>query len=158
MICGAAEATLEKTKHNYSLKQKAQKSAPLLGMNVSEAERIMSESAKLLEPGFSVADAEYPKFAFRDGFVILEFVDWRGREVRVRFSNAAGVKWQELDSRGPEDRDDSVYEIVDSSWLDEYLASDARTLADALKHFRLCFNACGVLDVLCTSMVIEDAG
>ena len=118
----------------------------------------MSESAKLLEPDFSVADAEYPKFALRDGGLVLEFVDWRKREVRVRFSNAAGVKWQELDSRGPEDRDDSVYEIVGSSWLAEYLANGARTLAEALRHFRLCFNGCGVLDVLATSMEIKDAG
>ena len=118
----------------------------------------MSESAKLLEPEFSVADAEYPKFALRDGRLVLEFVDWQERSVRVRFPNAAGVKWQELDSRGPEDRDDSVYEIIDSSWLAEYLANDARTLAEGLRHFRLCFNACGVLDVLATSMEIEDAG
>jgi len=125
---------------------------------VSQAEQSMSESAKLIEPGFSVADAEYPKFALRDGRLILEFVDWQEQEVRVRFSNAAGVKWQELDSRGPEDRDDSVYEIVGSFWLAEYLANNARTLAEGLKHFRLCFNACGVLDVLATSMEIEDAG
>jgi hypothetical protein len=118
----------------------------------------MSESAKLLEPGFYVADAEYPRFALRDGTIILEFIDWREHSVRVRFSGAAGVKWQEVDSRGPEGRDDSVYEIVGSSWLAEYFANDDRILADALRHFRLCFNACGVLDVLATSMEIEDAG
>lgn len=118
----------------------------------------MSESEKSLEPDFSVADAEYPKFALRDGRLILEFVDWRERVVRVRFSNAAGVKWQELDSGGPEDRDDSVYEIIGSSWLAGYLANGARTLAEDLRHFRLCFNAWGVLDVLATTMEIEDAG
>jgi hypothetical protein len=118
----------------------------------------MSESAKLLEPGFSVADAEYPKFALRDGILTLEFVDWQKRRVHVRFSNAAGVKWQEVESSGPEDRDDSVFEIDGSSWLAEYLANDARTSAEALRHFRLCFNACGVLDVLASSMEIEDAG
>ena len=66
---------------------------------------------------------------------------WREQKVRVRFSNAAGVKWQELDSRGPEERDDSVYEIVGSSWLAEYLANDARTSAEGLievcKHKKL---------------------
>ena len=118
----------------------------------------MAESARLLEPAFSVSDAEYPQFALRDGRLVLEFVDWQERSVRVRFPNAAGVKWQELDSRGPEDRDDSVYEIVDSSWLAEYLANDATTLAEGLRHFRLCFNAWGVLDVLAASMEIEDAG
>lgn len=118
----------------------------------------MAETAKLLEPGFSVADAEYPRFALRDGTFSLEFVDWRERQVHVRFSNAAGVRWEELDSKGPQGRDDEVYEIVESSWVADYMQTDARTAGDALRHFRLCFNACGVLDVLASSMDVEDAG
>src|SRR5262245_11581230 len=118
----------------------------------------MSEIAKMLHPGFSVADAEYPRFALRDGTLTLEFTDWQKRDVHVRFSNAAGVRWQELDSAGPEDRNESVYEIVDSSWLATYLTSGARTSEDALRHFRLGFNACGVLDVLAAVMTREDAG
>jgi hypothetical protein len=118
----------------------------------------MAASAKLLEPGFSTADAEYPSLALRHGTLVLEFLDWRERAIVVDFSNAAGVKWQELDSPGPQDRDDSVYEIVESAWLAEYLARDARTPGDGLHHFRLCFNASGVLDVLAESMVLRDAG
>ena len=55
----------------------------------------MSESAKLLQPGFSVADAEYPKFALQNGVLILEFLDWQESMVRVRFLDVAGVRWQE---------------------------------------------------------------
>ena len=118
----------------------------------------MSETAKLLKPAFSTADAENPSFTLRDGTLALEFVDWQKRSVHVRFSNAAAVKWQELDSTGPEDRDDSVYEIVGSRWLHDYLATLARTPADGLHHYRLCFNGSGVLDVLAQSMNMENAG
>jgi hypothetical protein len=118
----------------------------------------MSESATLLEPGFSTADAGYPSFGLRDGVLVLEFIDWRERPISVRFSNTAGLKWQELDSGGPEDRDDSVYEIDGSSWLSDYLAAGARTLGDALHHYRLCFKGSGVLNVLAESMEARDAG
>ena len=118
----------------------------------------MTETATLLEPGFSVADAGYPSFTLNSGILLLEFIDWQARSVRVRFLNAAGVKWQELYSRGPEKRDDGVYEIDASSWIEEYLSSYARTPDDHLRHFRLCFNASGVLDILAESMTLEDAG
>ena len=112
----------------------------------------MPETAKLLQPDFSTADAEYPEFFLRDGVLVLEFTDWRERAVRVRFANAVGVKWQELDSSGPEERDDSVYEIVGSAWLAAHLAAGVRDAGEELRHFRLCFNPTGVLDVLASSM------
>ena len=112
----------------------------------------MSETAKLLQPDFSTADAEHPALALRDGLLLLEFTDWREQPVRVRFTNTAGVKWQELDSTGPEDRDDSVYEIIGSTWLAAYVEAGARGADEGLRHFRLCFNPTGVLDVLAGSM------
>jgi hypothetical protein len=115
----------------------------------------MNESAKLLEPGFSVADAEYPTINLRDGTLILGFIDWHENAIEVKFANVAGVMWQETDSAGPENRDDSVFEIIGSSWLNEYLIQGARTLNDSLHHYRLCFNANGVLDVLAASMSLE---
>ena len=121
------------------------------------ARRTMSETATMLQPGFSVADADYPAFSLRDEDVVLDFTDWQKRHVRVRFTNAAGIKWQELDSAGPEDRDDAVFEIIDSAWLGAYLKTGARAAADELRHYRLCFNGSGVLDVLAASMRLEDA-
>ncbi len=112
----------------------------------------MTETAKLLSPGFTVADAEYPSLSLHDNVLLLEFLDWKSKRIRVRFVNVAGVQWQELDSAGPEDRNDSVYEIIDSVWLGRYLSEGARTPEDNLRHFRLCFNASGVLDVLAALM------
>src|SRR5262245_37424374 len=103
----------------------------------------MNETAAILEPGFSVADAAYPAFCLRNGEVLLEFTDWRERKVRVRFTNAAGLKWQELDSAGPENRADAAFEIVGSAWFADCLTKGARTPADQLRHYRRCFNASG---------------
>lgn len=117
----------------------------------------MAEIAKLLEPGFSTVDAEFPRFEFREGTLTLDFLDWQERAVRVWFLEAAGVKWQELDFSGPQCRDDSVYEMMGSSWIAEYMAAGTGREGAGLRHFRLCFNARGVLDVLATSMHVKDA-
>jgi hypothetical protein len=64
----------------------------------------------------------------------------------------AGIRWQEHGSAGPEERDDSVYEIVDSQWLSALWDAGARERAEGHRHFKLCFNAYGPLEVLTTSM------
>jgi hypothetical protein len=112
----------------------------------------MPEQAQLLDAGFSTADAAYPSFAWHGARLDLEFRDWQERAVRVAFDNPAGVSWQELDSSGPEDRDDSVYEIADSEWIAAYLRAGSHTPGDGLRHFKLCFNAWGVFEVLATTM------
>ena len=70
-----------------------------------------------------------------------------------------GVKWQQWDSPGPEDRDDDSYEIEDSTWVQEkYVASDRWELGDRLRHYKLCFNAIGVLEVLASDIKVIDVG
>jgi hypothetical protein len=117
----------------------------------------MSESAKLLEPGFSTADAEYPDFALRDGVLRVEFQDWREQPILVEFLDVAGVRWQEHGSAGPEERDDSVYEIIDSKWLTALWDAGARGREEGHRHFKLRFNAYGPLEVLATAMRLVDS-
>ena len=112
----------------------------------------MEEQAKKLVTEFVVADAEYPSLSLADDILLVDFTDWREQRVRVRFENCAGVKWQEIELSGPQARDDTVYEILHSNWLTGYFDQGARTKADELRHFRLCFNACGTLDVLAAKM------
>jgi hypothetical protein len=115
----------------------------------------MTEQAIVLHAGFSVADAEYPDFALCNGTLSLKFIDWQKHRIEVEFSNVAGIRWQELDSDGPEERNDEVFEIIDSSWVDRYIAEMARTKEDNLRHFKLFFNACGVLEVLASEMQVK---
>lgn len=119
----------------------------------------MTESAKLLDPGFSTADAEYPDFALRDSRLRVRFSDWRKQLVVVEFYDVAGVRWQEHEAIGPEERNDSVYEILNSHWLKDLLSARAREPAEGHRHFKLGFNAYGPLEVLATAMqiVADDA-
>jgi hypothetical protein len=116
----------------------------------------MPERAVLLAPGFLVADAEYPCFSLGDGCVGLDFVEASGRRVRVAFTNVAGLKWQEIDVAGPEPRGDSTYEILESDWLKAYFDQGARSPADDLHHFKLCFNAQGTFEVLALSLSMQE--
>lgn len=113
------------------------------------------EKAIVLNPGFSVADAEYPDFTLKHDTLVVEFVDAREIPVRVSFINAAGVKWQEITTNdGPEKRDDCVYEIQHSKWHAAYLEQGARSVQDNLHHYKLCFNAYGPLEVLASSFTV----
>lgn len=112
----------------------------------------MSEIAERLNPGFVTADAEYPEFSFIGGALKLEFVDYAEQRTTVHFSNAVAVNWCELEATGPNPRDDEIYEIQDSRWIADHLRQGARSPNEELRHFRLCFNACGTLDVIATTM------
>ncbi len=72
------------------------------------------------------------------------------------FDDVAGVRWQEIGSHGPNERDDSTYEIVDSEWVRLSLEDGGvREPSEVLRHFKLCFNAYGPLEVLAASMSVE---
>jgi len=115
----------------------------------------MTEIAKLLNPQFAVADAENPKFSYTGDELYLSFVDWHEEEVRVVFKNCVAVKWQNADSTGPEDRDDCTYEIHNSEWLKLHLDQRMIEPNEKHRHFKLCFNAAGVLEVIATEMELD---
>lgn len=115
----------------------------------------MNEIAKLLNPPFSVADGENPKFDYTGDELYLSFIDWHEEEVRVLFKDCVAVKWQNADSTGPEDRDDCTYEIQNSEWLKLHLDQRMVEPEEKHRHFKLCFNAAGVLEVIATEMVLS---
>jgi hypothetical protein len=118
----------------------------------------MPEEATPLSVDFSTADIEDgPVLKVTPNRLVVEYVDWQARPVRLLFGDVAGLKWQHLDAASSDHRDDSVYEIMSSSWLGEYLSSGEWSSADGLRHFRLCFSAVGVLDVLARSMLASGA-
>lgn len=118
---------------------------------------IIEEKAILLNPGFSVADAEYPDIFLKDNTLVVEFVDWREHTIRVTFLNAAGLKWQEImPKEGPEVRDDECYEILNSKWLEAYFGQMVRSVDDHLHHFKLYFNTYGPLEVLASSFTYTE--
>ena len=80
------------------------------------------------------------------GDLALTFVDWQEQPRRAAFADVLAFRWQEFDER--DIRDDVVYEVTDSEWLARQAKLQA-VEAEGYVHFKLCFNACGTLNVLC---------
>ncbi|MBW2984480.1 hypothetical protein KY361_05160 [Candidatus Woesearchaeota archaeon] len=104
----------------------------------------MEEELRTVGVGFSTADAEFPKITKQEGKVILKYKDWREEDITVHFHNVIAIKWvyEEFDERAGE-RDDT-YEVLNSKWLKALNVKGKR-------HYKLCFNSIGDLDVICDS-------
>ncbi len=110
---------------------------------------------ELIDMGFSTADAEYIQFAYRDGELRLTFVDWR-EILRVAFFEDVLVQRWHADAEFlPGIRDDATYVVQDSDLAARMVELCAVEAAHA-KHFVLCFNAAGVLEVVCKSFRVVE--
>jgi hypothetical protein len=101
---------------------------------------------KQVDLGVCTADAERVEMRFVGDVLKLDFVDHLARPTGVTFHAVLGFRWQEFDEQDV--RDDTVYEVLESQWL-ERQAKLHGVLASDHAHYALCFNACGTLDVLC---------
>src|SRR5204863_226416 len=95
--------------------------------------------------GVSTADAERVALRMEGGDLHLSFVDWKEQPRSLIFREVLAHRWQELDEPVP--RDDTTFEALDSPWLARQ-ANLQGVAPDGYAHYVLCFNACGVLDVL----------
>lgn len=113
------------------------------------------EIAKLIQSGFSTADAEYPQIHQEDGDVILRFKDWQEKEVEVFFADPIAFKWQMAESFHKEERDDSSYEILNSEWLALHLKQGGISESEEYRHYKFNFNGCGQFEILCLSFTVK---
>ena len=95
--------------------------------------------------GVSTADAEQVVTRFESGDLHLSFVDWQEQPRSITFREVLAYRWQELDDAVP--RDDTTFEAIDSPWLQRQ-AQLQGVPPNEFAHYVLCFNTCGVLDVL----------
>jgi hypothetical protein len=95
--------------------------------------------------GVSTADAERVVTRFENGDLHLSFVDWQEQPRSIMFCDVLAYRWQELDDAVP--RDDTTFEALESPWLERQAKLQAVPVNE-YAHYVLCFNACGVLDVL----------
>jgi hypothetical protein len=114
----------------------------------------MAESYRELAAGFSTADAEHLEVDYRDGDLKLRFVDWRDKSVSIRFPSAVAFRWQVAANLPSDIRDDESYEVLNSHWLAE-LSQLGATEAQH-RHYKLCFNAEGILDVISDVLEVTD--
>ncbi|MEP6903458.1 MAG: hypothetical protein ABJA66_17155 [Actinomycetota bacterium] len=118
----------------------------------------MSEKLVIKNLGFSTADAENIETFFFNGSTLwLKFFDWREQVWRVEFSEVVAFSWNQEEVEHQELRDDCVYEVKDSDWLGKYRKIGTIGIIDKYKHYKFCFNAYGILDVIFEEMkVIND--
>ncbi len=116
------------------------------------------ERAELMVVPFAVADASRPNISTVGPDLQIEFLDWRASFVKVVFSNCIAMRWQSFIDTYPQSRDDETYEIFDSTWLSAHRAAGEISDSEEPHHYRLCFNACGQLDVISLGLVAVRGG
>lgn len=106
--------------------------------------------------GIHTADAEGVALAFDRGCLSVRFLDWMDRPCELRLPETLAFRWQDDDDGGAP-RDDMTYELPGSPWLEEQLHRSGVADVGWFRHYRLCFNACGSLDVVCRAVVASAA-
>jgi len=115
----------------------------------------MESLYELLQEPFSTADAARPVLGFERGELRVMFQDWREQTVRLLFHDVVGFSWDDGDAAvDPRHRDDASYIVVGSEWLQRHRAVGALPPQEQHHHFKLCFNAAGVLQVLAAGLEI----
>ncbi len=102
---------------------------------------------KTIDFGFSTADAEDVVLHFNGSDLLLQFTDWKEQPQEWTFKNVLAYQWgqtSEIDL--PEN--DCTYEIHGSDWLVRETREAGSGGAAKTAHYALCFNACGILEVI----------
>ena len=116
---------------------------------LSKMKRSELERATIIDPGFSVADAEFPSISSSEDGLTIRFRDWREASVVAVFVDAISYRWDEIDWAFAEgERFDSSHVIENSDWMAEHLVKHAFSQDDGYKHYRLNFNVGGSLQVI----------
>jgi hypothetical protein len=103
--------------------------------------------------GIHTADAEQIELSFANGTLLVRYVDWQEQRREQALPETLAFRWQEYDDNAPP-RDDTTYEVRQSAWLEAQVHGIPNN--DRFRHYKLCFNACGVLDVLCQEVVVSE--
>jgi hypothetical protein len=116
----------------------------------------MAEAFELLGESFSTADAEVPVLAYESGTLRVRFRDWREREVEIMFREMVAFSWDDGDAACSIDhRDDASYIVAGSTWLARHIAAGTVPQSGGHRHYKLCFNVVGVLQVIAESMEVR---
>jgi hypothetical protein len=109
----------------------------------------MPESFEPLRVPFSTADADPPALTYEQDQLHVRFLDWQEREVNLTFAGVVAFSWDEGDaSWSAAHRDDESYTVGGSEWLQRHLDVGTIAAGGGHRHYKLCFNAAGVLQVI----------
>lgn len=114
----------------------------------------MKEKYETIDLGFSVADAENIAFSYNGENLVLKFDDWMEKSLEVVFKNTVGFKFQEAEYKNSEsERDDCCHIVRESKWLQLHESQGLLWSGETWNHYKLNFNAGGIVEVLCTDVV-----
>lgn len=75
----------------------------------------------------------------------------------LSFDDVAAFSWDEGDAAvSPEHRDDACYVVAGSAWLARHIAAGSIATEAEHRHYMLCFNAAGVLQVIAARLNPKD--
>src|SRR6516165_2245066 len=108
----------------------------------------------LREP-FSTADAEYPQLVLERGRLRVTFEDWREKPVALLFHDVVAFSWDDGDAAlNASHRDDCCYIVHESPWVVRHREVGTIIPSEHRRHFKLCFTAAGVLQVLASTLEV----
>jgi hypothetical protein len=107
------------------------------------------ETAQIIDPGFSVADAEEVEVESVQAGLRVRFRNWQERCVSAVFVDAVSFRWERLEWKPIEgERFDSSHIIHGSEWLRLHFEQKEIEASEGYRHYRLNFNAAGTLQVI----------
>ncbi len=116
----------------------------------------MSVNLKRLNLLFDIADAECPEIRLFDGDSLqIKFLDYRESWVKLEFLEVIAFEWNSEEIENQNLSDDCVYEVINSKRIESY-----RRVGEPVfnhKHYKLCFNACGILDIIFSELRIIES-
>ncbi|MBX3426401.1 MAG: hypothetical protein KF688_12035 [Pirellulales bacterium] len=108
-----------------------------------------------LRDPFSTADAEYPLVTSERGCLRVMFRDWQEKIVTLLFHDVAAFSWDDGEAAiDANHRDDCSYIVHGSPWLARHNEVGTLMSSEETRHYKLCFNASGVLQVLASRLEI----
>ena len=108
---------------------------------------------EIIDLGFSVADAEDIKFEFNGSDLLLKFIDWQETPIEIKCENTLGFRYQNAEYQLSEsERFDSCHIVHESEWVREHLKQGEAWKGETWCHYKLNFNAAGVVEVLCSKL------
>jgi hypothetical protein len=107
----------------------------------------------LIDLGFSTADGNRLDWQFLGGNIRFSFVNWREQPVQFSALDVRAFSWLEFQDI-PGIRDDVTYEVLESDLIQRYFDCNLMLPKEGYRHFKLCFNEAGVIDVVCRAIAV----
>jgi hypothetical protein len=108
-----------------------------------------------LGQSFSTGDAVYPHIELERGCLQVTFKDWREKTVTLLFHDVVAFSWDDGDAAlNASHRDDCCYIVHESPWVVRHREVGTLTPSEHRRHFKLCFTAAGVLQVLASTLEV----